>query len=82
MTNKEAISIIESIRENHIPRKTVYDEALELAIKALEEKVNDPHNDPHYAECDYCKYKDCSSNDYPCCACGSAEEFKSNWERR
>ncbi len=37
MTNKEAISIIESIRENHIPRKTVYDEALELAINALEE---------------------------------------------
>ena len=35
MTNKEAIHIIESIRENYIPHKTVQDDALDLAIKAL-----------------------------------------------
>lgn len=38
MTNKEAISIIKSIKEEHIPRKTVQDDALDLAIKALEER--------------------------------------------
>jgi len=42
---------------------------------------NDPINDPHYGECEYCKHWECSANDYPCCACGSANEFQSKWEK-
>lgn len=40
MTNKEAIEIIRAVRKQYIPR-TVFDEAneaLDLAIKALEER--------------------------------------------
>ena len=82
MTNKEAIKLLQQIEEDGWNVMNFHDEALDLAIKALEEKVNDPRNDPHYAECNYCKHLELSSNDYPCCACGSAEEFKSKWERR
>ena len=57
-----------------------YVKSLDLAIKALEEKV-DPRNDPHYDECDYCKYHACSSHDYPCCECGKDVEFLSKWEK-
>jgi len=78
MTNNEAISNLERI---YGVVSSDIQISLDLAIKALEEKV-DPRNDPHYAECRYCKHLELSSNDYPCCECGSAEEFKSKWERR
>jgi hypothetical protein len=91
MNNKEAIVVLKShlhhwecllkskICTNKEGEETI--DALELAIKALE-KVDDPRNDPHYAECNYCQHLELSSNDYPCCECGSAEEFKNKWERR
>lgn len=68
MTNKEAIDRLSIMQERC---ENGYDEeALELAIKAL-----DPRNDPHYDECDYCKYND-SSDDYPCSEC----KYRSKWE--
>lgn len=75
-------SDIENLKKLRSFHNGSYAKSIDLAIKALEEKVNDPRNDPHYAECKYCKHLERSSNDYPCCACGLAEEFKSKWERR
>jgi hypothetical protein len=80
MTNKEAIKILkqhlhhwECLHKSKICTNKEGEEtivALKLAIKALEEKV-----DPHYDECDYCKYND-SSDDYPCSEC----KYRSKWE--
>jgi tRNA(Ile2) C34 agmatinyltransferase TiaS len=67
MTNKEAISNLERIYGVVSPDIQI---SLDIAIKALEEKV-----DPHYDECDYCKYND-SSDDYPCSEC----KYRSKWE--
>ena len=75
-------SDIENLKKLRSFHNGSYAKSIDNAIKALEEKVNDPRNDPHYAECKYCKHLELSSNDYPCCACGLAEEFKSKWERR
>jgi hypothetical protein len=74
MTNKRAIEILD--RRSTIPGEGVtweeINEAIDLAIKAL-----DPRNNPHYDECDYCKYED-SLDDYPCNEC----HLISKWEAK
>ena len=80
MNNKEAIVVLEahlhhwkSLLENKICTKKEGEEtigALKKAIMALKEKI-----DPHYDECDYCKYNDLL-DDYPCSEC----KYRSKWE--
>ena len=81
MTNEEAIEHIKLIllrdRNNELHFVSHDEEiALDLAIKAL----TPLQDDPHYNECDYCKYSECSEHDYPCCECGELK-YTSKWEK-
>lgn len=73
-------SDIENLKKLRSFHNGSYAKSIDLAIKALEEKF-DPRNDPHYDECDYCKYWECSGEDYPCCECSHAVDFLSKWEK-
>ena len=85
MTNKEAISIIKIIGEDYTPRTTfqAVNEALDLAIKALEERPTgewigieeyDDYPNKKVCECSECgKMISISHNDFPnfCENCGA-----------
>lgn len=76
MTNKEAIEELRELIEIDLhPCPPIYEEALNLAIKALEFKYQIIHGD-----CDYCKYKGTHSAEYPCCICGNREPYQEMWE--
>ena len=76
----DADALKEEVNKNVVGR---FNKLLSLLIDNAPTIVeaDDPINDPHYGECEYCKYWECLSVDYPCCACGSAGEFQSKWER-
>ena len=73
-------SDIENLKKLRSFHNGSYAKSIDLAIKALEEKV-DPRNEPHYDDCDYCKYNECSSHDYPCNECHETYEYISKWEK-
>ncbi len=86
MTNKEAIKLLQSIEEDGFNVTAEHLDALDLAIKALEEQsqgewiliddVNDPSNRLNRYKCSECGriiriYDYQTLSDYPFCHCGA-----------
>ena len=72
MTNKDAISIIKIIGEDYIPRTTFQEvnEALALAIKALEDRPQGEWEESHIVSCGTILRMQYDVVEHKCKSCG------------